>query len=38
LHSLTLKTGYDKENPRTEIEVVTHDWFRNIELFSTTLL
>lgn len=21
LHSLTLKTGYDKENPRTEIEV-----------------
>ena len=22
LHSLTLKTGYDKENPRTEIEVI----------------
>ena len=24
LHSLTLKTGYDKENPRTEIEVFIH--------------
>lgn len=24
LHSLTLKTGYDKSNPRTEIEVITH--------------
>ena len=23
LHSLTLKTGYDKCNPRTEIEVIT---------------
>lgn len=22
LHSLTLKTGYDKKNPRTEIEVI----------------
>jgi Holliday junction resolvase RusA-like endonuclease len=25
LHSLTLKTGYDKENPRTEIEVIVHN-------------
>ena len=25
LHSLTLKTGYDKENPRTEIEVFIKD-------------
>jgi Holliday junction resolvase RusA-like endonuclease len=25
LHSLTLKTGYDKENPRTEIEVIIHN-------------
>ena len=24
LNSLTLKTGYDKENPRTEIEVIVH--------------
>ena len=24
LHSLTLKTGYDKENPRTEIEIIVH--------------
>jgi Holliday junction resolvase RusA-like endonuclease len=24
LHSLTLKTGYDKENPRTEIEIFIH--------------
>lgn len=24
LHSLTLKTGYDKDNPRTEIEVIVH--------------
>lgn len=24
LHSLTLKTGYDKENPRTEIEIIIH--------------
>lgn len=24
LHSLTLKTGYDKLNPRTEIEIITH--------------
>lgn len=23
LHSLTLKTGYDKEYPRTEIEIIT---------------
>jgi len=22
LHSLTLKTGYDKQNPRTEIEII----------------
>ena len=22
LHSLTLKTGYDKDNPRTEIEII----------------
>lgn len=25
LHSLTLKTGYDKDNPRTEIEVILHN-------------
>ena len=25
LHSLTLKTGYDKENPRTEIEIIVHN-------------
>ena len=25
LLSLTLKTGYDKNNPRTEIEVITHN-------------
>lgn len=25
LHSLTLKTGYDKKNPRTEIEVIIND-------------
>lgn len=25
LHSLTLRTGYDKENPRTEIEVIVYD-------------
>ena len=25
LHSLTLKTGYDKENPRTEFEFFIHD-------------
>ena len=25
LKSLTLKTGYDKDNPRTEIEVITHN-------------
>lgn len=25
LHSLTLKTGYDKENPRTEIEIIIND-------------
>jgi len=25
LHSLTLKTGYDKENPRTEIEIIIHN-------------
>lgn len=25
LHSLTLKTGYDKENPRTEIEIIMND-------------
>lgn len=25
LHSLTLRTGYDKENPRTEIEVIIYD-------------
>ena len=25
LHTLTLKTGYDKENPRTEIEVIIND-------------
>ena len=25
LHSLTLKTGYDKENPRTEIEIFIKD-------------
>ena len=25
LHSLTLKTGYDKERPRTEIEVFIKD-------------
>lgn len=25
LHSLTLKTGYDKENPRTEIEIILHN-------------
>ena len=25
LHSLTLKTGYDKLNPRTEIEVIIHN-------------
>lgn len=25
LHSLTLKTGYDKENPRTEIEIFIND-------------
>lgn len=25
LKSLTLKTGYDKNNPRTEIEVIVHD-------------
>ena len=25
LHSLTLKTGYDKENPRTEIEIIIRD-------------
>ena len=24
LHSLTLKTGYDKENPRTEFEIIVH--------------
>ena len=24
LHSLTLKTGYDKENPRTEFEIIIH--------------
>lgn len=24
LHSLTIKTGYDKENPRTEIELIIH--------------
>jgi len=24
LHSLTLKTGYDKENPRTEIEIIVN--------------
>lgn len=23
MHSLTIKTGYDKENPRTEIEIIT---------------
>lgn len=33
LHSLTLKTGYDKENPRTEIEVIIYDWFRDFKLF-----
>ena len=25
LHSLTLKTGYDKENPRTEFEIIIHN-------------
>ena len=25
LHTLTLKTGYDKDNPRTEIEVICYD-------------
>lgn len=25
LRSLTLKTGYDKENPRTEIEIIIHN-------------
>ena len=25
LHSLTLKTGYDKEHPRTEIEIVINE-------------
>lgn len=31
LHSLTLKTGYDKENPRTEFEFIIHENIENKE-------
>lgn len=31
LHSLTLKTGYDKENPRTEFEFIIHEHTENKE-------
>ena len=31
LHSLTLKTGYDKENPRTEFEFIIHEHKENKE-------